>query len=41
MPKIGKGDPLGFFNNHSVAKKNIKKEGGPLETLVNFGKHVS
>ena len=40
MPKIGKGDPLGFFNNHSVAKK-YEKEGGPLETLVNFGKHVS
>ena len=38
MPKIVKGNPLGFFNIHSVAKKNLKKEGGPLDILVNFGK---
>ena len=40
MPNIVKGNPLGFFNIHSVAK--IKKnEGDPLEILVNFGKNVS
>ena len=37
MPKIVKGGPFGFFNIHSVAKSQ-KNEGGPLETLVNFGK---
>ena len=40
MPKIGKGDPLGFLNNYSVAK-NFLKKGGPLDTLVNFGENVS
>ena len=38
MPKIVKGNALGFFNIHSVAKKILKKEGGPLDILVNFGK---
>ena len=39
MPKIVKGGPLGFFNFNSVAKSG-KNEGGPLETLVNFGKSL-
>ena len=35
MPKIGKGYPLGFFNNHSVAKKNLKRR-GPFGDISKF-----
>ena len=35
MPKIGKGDPLGFLNNYSVAKKFFKK-GGPFGDFSKF-----
>ena len=34
MPKTGKGDPLGFLNNYSVAK-NFKK-GGPFGDFSKF-----
>ena len=38
MPKIVKGGPFGLFQHPFSCKKN---EGGPLETLVNFGKSHS
>ena len=39
VPKIvcERGDPLGFFNIHSVAKYQ-KNEGGPFEDIKNFSK---
>ena len=40
VPKNVKGDPLGFFNIHSVAKHQ-KIEGDPLKTLKNFEKSLT
>ena len=41
MPKkTERGDPLGFFNIHSVAKQQKKLKGGPFEEK-NFRKKVS
>ena len=37
MPKNVKGDPLGFFNIHSVAKHQ-KIEGGPFEDFKKIRK---
>ena len=38
MQKNVKGGPFGLFQHSFRCKKNKQNEGGPLETLVNFGK---
>ena len=40
MPKKRKGDPLGFFNTHSVAKHQ-KIEGGPFEEKILLIKNLT
>ena len=40
VPEKAKGDPLGIFNIHPVAKYK-KKKGGPLKTLKCFKKNLT